>query len=139
MVQWKKCLARLHEEHAFVCYLLAMLASWCVVHSVTRLAMFLSSASVVSWQIGDVAKVFGLGVLYDVSAGVFFCLPVALYLLVPQHFVSGRVHRIGLAVLSFVLDAFLVFCAVALYLYWQEFHTNFNFIAVDYLTAVYNF
>ena len=132
MVQWKKCLARLHEEHAFVCYLLAMLASWCVVHSVTRLAMFLSSASVVSWQIGDVAKVFGLGVLYDVSAGVFFCLPVALYLLVPQHFVSGRVHRIGLAVLSFVLDAFLVFCAVALYLYWQEFHTNFNFIAVDY-------
>ncbi len=133
MVQWKKCLARLHEEHAFVCYLLAMLASWCVVHSVTRLAMFLSSAGVVSWQIGDVAKVFGLGALYDASAGVFFCLPVALYLLVPQHFVSARVHRVGLAALSFVLDAFLVFCAVALYLYWQEFHTNFNFIAVDYL------
>ena len=105
MVQWKKCLARLHEEHAFVCYLLAMLASWCVVHSVTRLAMFLSSAGVVSWQIGDVAKVFGLGALYDASAGVFFCLPVALYLLVPQHFVSARVHRVGLAALSFVLDA----------------------------------
>ena len=133
MSRLKNGLTRLRQDHPFVCYLLTMLIIWCGVHSVTRLAMFLSSAGAVSWQLGDVWKVFALGAVYDVSAGVFFCLPVALFLLVPQHFLSARVHRRCLAALSFVLNAFLVFCAVALYLYWQEFHTNFNFIAVDYL------
>ena len=133
MSRFQKSLSRLQEEHPFVCYLLVVLAVWCGVHGLTRLVLFLASADAVSWQLGDVANVFFVGFGCDVTAGVFFCLPVALYLLVPQRFLPARVHRAGLAALTFVLDAFLVFCAVALFLYWQEFHTNFNFIAVDYL------
>ena len=129
---WKQ-LGAWRRSHSSAGYLLVLLATWCAVHFATRLAMLLSSAGVVSGLPLDLGKVFGLGLLYDVGAGVFFCLPVALYLLVPQHFLSARLHRWGLMALTFVLDTFLVFCAVALYLYWQEFHTNFNFIAVDYL------
>ena len=114
-------------------YLLLLLVSWCAVQMLTRLVMLASSAGTASLLPLDLLKCFGLGLVYDLSAGVFFCLLPLLYLLVPQHFLSARVHRYGLTALTFLLNVFMVFCAIALYLYWAEFHTNFNFIAVDYL------
>ena len=126
-------LSRWRKENPSGGYLLLLLASWCAVQTLTRLAMLVSSAGVASLGLVDLGKVFGLGFVYDVGAGFFFLFLPALYLLVPQHFLSVRVHRWGLAVLTLFLNVFLIFCAVSLYLYWQEFHTNFNFIAVDYL------
>lgn len=116
-----------------VSYLLLLLTSWCAVQMLTRLVMLLSAAGAASLAVPDLIKCFGLGFIYDLSAGVFFCLLPLVYLLIPQHFLSARVHRYGLAALTFLLNVFMVFCAIALYLYWAEFHTNFNFIAVDYL------
>ena len=127
---WRALRDRLGET-AF--YLLLLLATWCGVQSLTRLAQLLNVAGTASWLPLDLVRSLGLGVLYDVSAGVFFCLLPLLYLLVPQHFLSARAHRMGLAALTFLLNVFMVFCAIALYLYWAEFHTNFSFIAVDYL------
>ena len=116
-----------------VSYLLLLLTSWCAVQMLTRLVMLLSAAGAASLAVPDLIKCFGLGFIYDLSAGVFFCLLPLVYLLIPQHFLSARVHRYGLAALTFLLNVFMVFCAIALYLYWAEFHTNFTFIAVDYL------
>ena len=126
-------LSRWRKENPSGGYLLLLLASWCAVQTLTRLAMLGSSAGVASLGLIDLGKVFGLGFVYDVGAGFFFLFLPALYLLVPQHFLSARAHRMGLAALTFLLNVFLVFCAIALYLYWAEFHTNFSFIAVDYL------
>ena len=126
-------LSRWRKENPSGGYLLLLLASWCAVQTLTRLAMLGSSAGVASLGLIDLGKVFGLGFVYDVGAGFFFLFLPVLYLLVPQHFLSVRVHRWGLAALTLFLHVFMIFCAVSLYLYWQEFHTNFNFIAVDYL------
>lgn len=126
-------LSRWRKENPSGGYLLLLLASWCAVQTLTRLAMLGSSAGVASLGLIDLGKVFGLGFVYDVGAGFFFLFLPVLYLLVPQHFLSVRVHRWGLAALTLFLNVFMIFCAVSLYLYWQEFHTNFNFIAVDYL------
>ena len=126
-------LSRWRKENPSGGYLLLLLVTWCAVQSLTRLVMLLSSAGVASLGPIDLVKVFGLGLVYDVGAGFFFLFLPALYLLVPQHFLSVRIHRWGLAALTLFLNVFQIFCAVALYLYWQEFHTNFNFIAVDYL------
>ena len=124
--QWRK-------ENPSGGYLLLLLATWCVVQALTRLVMLVSSADAASLGPIDLVKVFGLGFVYDVGAGFFFLFLPALFLLVPQRFLSVRVHRWGLAALTLFLNVFMIFCAVSLYLYWQEFHTNFNFIAVDYL------
>ena len=121
------------SAHPFAAYLSVLLATWAGIQALTRLAMLLSSADAASLGIIDLVKTFVLGLVYDMAAGVFFCWLVALYFLVPHRFLSARIHRMGLALLTFFLNVFMVFCAFALFLYWQEFHTNFNFIAVDYL------
>ena len=105
-------LSRWRKENPSGGYLLLLLVTWCAVQSLTRLVMLLSSAGVASLGPIDLVKVFGLGLVYDVGAGFFFLFLPALYLLVPQHFLSVRIHRWGLAALTLFLNVFQIFCAV---------------------------
>ena len=66
-----------------------------------------------------------LGLVFDFTAGLFFIAPIALISLIKA--------RRPIEIAAFAFDFITVFIAVAQFLFWQEFHTNFNFIAVDYL------
>ena len=102
--------------------------------SLLRAVNLLTSLDMVSLAAGDLLRTFLTGLVYDASSGVFFTLPLAILLwLLPTRWLNRKAGRCALLCVTFVLNAFLVFTLVALYLYWQEFHTNFNFISVDYL------
>lgn len=107
--------------------------SWMVWESFIRLLLSIRFYSEISWKPLELGMTFLLGLLYDASAGGFFCLPLAVFLLLPAHILSscwGK--RLGKSIL-FLLDIFMVSTGVTLFYYFQEFHTSFNFIAVDYL------
>ncbi|MDD6135243.1 MAG: sulfatase-like hydrolase/transferase [Selenomonadaceae bacterium] len=110
-----------------------MFGSWMVWESLIRLLIGLRFYSELSWSPLDFMRTFLLGLVYDASAGVFFCLPVALFFLLPAKYLSASLgKRLG-RLLVFLLNGFMVGSGVTLFFYFQEFHTCFNFIAVDYL------
>ena len=87
-------------------------------------------------QLSPLATVvaFGVGTWFDLAALSYVIAPVLLATAVlPDRWRGRRVTRV-LAWLALVaIIALLLFGAVAEYVFWDEFSTRFNFIAVDYL------
>jgi phosphoglycerol transferase MdoB-like AlkP superfamily enzyme len=77
---------------------------------------------------------FVVGFAYDLVALLYFAWPLVLYLwLVPQRAYSSRPLRAVLGAVCLVYLYVLLFVAAAEWLFWDEFGSRFNFIAVDYL------
>lgn len=99
-----------------------------------RVVLYVRSWGVVDPSFTGTLHVFGLGFLYDVVFCVYFSLFFAvLLLLLPNRVYTSRVFGwLGQAAFFAFLYA-LGFMLVAEWLFWDEFGTRFNFIAVDYL------
>jgi hypothetical protein len=119
---------------ARVSWILRFFATYVAAQSLLRLLNMCTSLNEVSLAVPDVLGTFLMGFLFDLASGVFFALPLAFLLWILSARCLNR--KIGRGIVAFVtlfLNTLMVFSLVALYLYWQEFHTNFNFVAVDYL------
>jgi phosphoglycerol transferase MdoB-like AlkP superfamily enzyme len=102
--------------------------------SLTRLALALRVGGEADWTVETVANVALLGLLYDLTTALLLALPLGLLLTVlPERWTRFRTTWIltGLAIASGLFA--LLFNAVAEWLFWDEFSSRFNFIAVDYL------
>lgn len=77
---------------------------------------------------------FAAGLLLDVLAGLYLCLPFALWIwLMPARWYSSRVGR-GLVYLGFAVATFgLLYLIAAEYFFFEEFNSRFNYTAVEYL------
>lgn len=76
----------------------------------------------------------GVGFANDIIEFLYLALPLtAIVVLVRQWFMSRRGGTILLGVLSYVALCVFVFTAIAEVLFWEEFESRFNLIAVDYL------
>lgn len=104
--------------------LLTLLMTYLLAQMGTRVAMLLLTDSV-SLNPPDLLKTFGFGLIYDITAWSVIAVPLALIL-------STRIDRL-INVSVFFFDFITVLVAVTLFLFFREFGTNFNFIAVDYL------
>jgi phosphoglycerol transferase MdoB-like AlkP superfamily enzyme len=100
---------------------------------VTRVALLVKSAGAVDWNL-TMVKALGWGVLFDLGAALLFAAPLTIVLTaLPARIFERRWAR-GVAHGFFVVAvAGLLFGVVAEWLFWDEFSTRFNFIAVDYL------
>jgi len=79
-------------------------------------------------------RVMATGLLFDAATLSYALIPVALYLLVmPRSVTTSRLHGWVITFLYTLFVGVLLFDAAAEYLFFQEFGTRFNFIAVDYL------
>ncbi len=75
-----------------------------------------------------------LGTLFDLAVGAWVMLPLALAAwLVPDTPRGAALLRAVALLLALLLAAGLVFVSAAEFVFWNEFGTRFNFIAVDYL------
>ncbi len=77
---------------------------------------------------------FGVGLLYDLTAFAAFAIPIMLWwIFLPSRLAGTAFDRMATWV-SFAALAFAIaFTAVGEHLFWTEFGTRYNFIAVDYL------
>lgn len=100
----------------------------------TRLSLaVLASAAGVRIELAWPA-VFGLGLLEDLRLVAVLCLPFVLAAwLVPARFADRAWFRWLRVAAVFILTFALLFGAVAEWVFWTEFSTRFNFIAIDYL------
>jgi len=102
------------------------------VATATRLALLARARR--DLDVGALAPLLAAGFAYDLAVASYVALPAGLYLaLVPQRLFARRAHRALALVFAFALTYALLVVAVAEWLFWNEFGTRFNFIAVDYL------
>ena len=104
--------------------LLTLLMTYLLAQVGTRIAMLMLTESI-SLNPPELLKTFGFGLIYDITAWSVIAIPLALIL-------STRRDRL-ISVSVFFFDFVTVLVAVTLVLFFREFGTNFNFIAVDYL------
>jgi phosphoglycerol transferase MdoB-like AlkP superfamily enzyme len=108
----------------------------------TRLVLMVTAAAFADLNVSKVVLIFLVGLFYDIVTLCYFSVPVALVLLIlPDRWTLLWWTR-GLAgAVYFIVVFLLLFNAIAEWLFWEEFGTRFNFVAVDYLvytTEVFN-
>jgi len=103
------------------------------VTTLTRIALLITSAGEVSWNLSLVAA-FGWGFLFDLGAAAFASLPIAFILtMIPGQWGRYAWQRAISHLFGFFVAYIVLFGAVAEWFFWDEFSARFNFIAVDYL------
>lgn len=115
-------------------YLFSLTLVWLVVFFLTRCILLITSTGQVDASLPDVLRIFGVGLIYDLCFLVYAALPLALGLFLVPPSVWRRAWCRG--VLRTITGASLfvmLFVATSEWLFWDEFGSRFNFIAVDYL------
>ena len=100
----------------------------------TRLALLIKTGDGVPASAGSWIYLFAVGFCYDLVAFIYFAAPLVLLLwLIPRRVYAARPTRAVAAAVYLTLLYVLIFVAAAEWLFWDEFESRFNFIAVDYL------
>lgn len=114
-------------------YVLSFWLVYVASQSLLRLSLAATGGGTLASSAGTTLGALALGVLYDAAAGLAFSLPLALFFLLPGRLLRSRAGVFLRRAATALLEFLIAFSSAALFLFWQEFHTNFNFIAVDYL------
>jgi phosphoglycerol transferase MdoB-like AlkP superfamily enzyme len=99
----------------------------------TRTALLVKSFDEVAWNL-SLPIAFLVGAVFDLAAALWWAAPLGLILAaLPARVFQHRLGRAAAHVALFAVLYFLLFGAVAEWVFWDEFGVRFNFIAVDYL------
>jgi len=113
---------------------LAYVVVFVAISFVVRLALLWKQWGDIDAGVFGLVKVFAVGLLYDLITANYFALPFVLYLLlIPEAVFRHPLHRLWLELGYVAAFALLLFIGVAEWLFWDEFGSRFNFVAVDYL------
>ncbi|MEL1245747.1 LTA synthase family protein [Flavobacterium sp. DGU11] len=105
-----------------------------VVSQLLRVCFFIWQYDEVSWNIINLLRTLLTGLLFDIGAVTYICVPALLYyVLLPNRWIGSWVDKALVWFFTSLTIFILVFTFFAELTFWDEFKTRFNFIAVDYL------
>ncbi len=114
--------------------LLQFVVAFLVINAMVRAVLLVFDGDIENYAIGRMCAIFLSGLVYDLAAVAWFLIPLALIALVfPNNRFGRRAHAVLACIVYFGLLITLLFTAVSEFLFWNEFSSRFNFIAVDYL------
>ena len=118
-----------------VWYLMLLLLLWLAVNAAVRTVLLVMAhrALQTTPDAASTTLIFLRGALNDLFPYVFLILPLLPFLLLKKHLWGGRRGRAAASVVFWIYACAFLFGAVAETLFWEEFGSRFNFIAVDYL------
>ena len=100
----------------------------------TRLALLARTGDGVPADLGSWLHIFFVGLAYDLVALIYYAWPMVLCLwLIPRRCFGSRWSGGLIAIVCASLAFALMFVGVSEWVFWTEFESRFNFIAVDYL------
>ncbi len=119
-----------HYKISFTLFISAIaLAIWLLLRVVLWLDVGVSQMS-----FGQALKAFAVGFWFDLNALCYLVVPFLLgSLLLPNSWRTKHWVAKARWILAFMMTFGLIFGVASEYIFWQEFTTRFNFIAVDYL------
>ncbi len=100
-----------------------------------RTLLLITNWSEIDHSLSTLLYIYGIGLIYDIAFIVYFSLFFSFILLIlPQRFFKSRCNcKFITPGLIFLLFYGFYFTLLAEGFFWNEFHTRFNFIAIDYL------
>ena len=99
---------------------------------VTRTVLLVQSIDRVDWYM--IPVIYLMGLFFDLVNSSYVIIPLTLYVwLVPDKIFIRGWHRFILYGIFVFFTYSLTFNAVSEWLFWDEFNSRYNFIAVDYL------
>jgi phosphoglycerol transferase MdoB-like AlkP superfamily enzyme len=105
-----------------------------VCFALMRAGLYVRSWDVIDHSLLHTTGIFGAGFVYDVVLNLYLGLFFAVLLFtIPNRVLNSRIFRYITYLFFFGFLCFLYFSLAAEWLFWDEFKTRFNFIAVDYL------
>ncbi len=115
--------------------LIGIIYALCLIENlIIRLILTLQEWSALSSPLWDLLHIFGMGLYHDTLFFGYFATPVLMLLLIfPNSFWKRRGAGTFVRILIFLIIGLFSFQAHAEWFFWEEFHSRFNFIAVDYL------
>ena len=113
--------------------LLYVAAAFVAVNGAVRLSLLGVEADAGNLAPLRLAAILGAGLLYDAAAGSYLLVPFALLALAPGGQRGRLAHALLAAALACAAVVGMLFTATAELVFWNEFSSRFNFIAVDYL------
>jgi phosphoglycerol transferase MdoB-like AlkP superfamily enzyme len=105
-----------------------------LVSLLTRLALAIFEADSANFMPLRLAAIVSVGLLYDLAALSYVLLPFVIFALLCTNGRLGRRLHAWLASITLLAGlGGMLFVVVSEFLFWNEFSSRFNFIAVDYL------
>lgn len=118
----------------FLIYPLAVGVLLIAISNLTRIALTLKSAGTAEYNLASIPAVFAIGLFYDLINALYFVLPLMVTgWLTPRWLAKKSGYKWFINVFLFFLTFLLLLDAVSEWIFWDEFESRFNFIAVDYL------
>ena len=113
-----------------------VVVAYLAVSLLTRIGLAVFNGEAAEFMPGRVAGWLLIGLVYDLATAAFWLLPIAL---LAWAWPAGRAHRaFGAAAIALATVAFgiFVFTAASEFVFWNEFSSRFNFIAVPFHTVI---
>lgn len=124
---------REYKSNGFA-YPIVLAALLIAISSLTRIALLLKSVTNLDYSFVNITGAFAIGLFYDLINAMYFVLPwMVIIWLTPARFVMKRGYKWFVNGLLFFQTFLLLLNAVSEWIFWDEFESRFNFIAVDYL------
>lgn len=116
-------------------YLALLLLLWLIVNASVRTALLVMAHRTLdsSFDLPGLISIYFRGAVNDLFPYILLTLPILPFLLLKKHLWGGRTGRIIFSLIFWLYGCAFLFGAVAETLFWDEFGSRFNFIAVDYL------
>jgi phosphoglycerol transferase MdoB-like AlkP superfamily enzyme len=113
----------------FILVGLAAFLIWLLLRLILWLQIGISQLSFI-----ETIQMWAHGLWFDINALCYLAVPFLLVsIIIPNHWRNKQWLNNARWILAFLVTFGLLFGAVSEYIFWQEFTTRFNFIAVDYL------
>lgn len=104
------------------------------IQTVLRASLLVRAGHDIAFTQPEMVQIFLRGFWLDLVTSSFYLIPIAIYhALLPGIKQGGRGDRKTDAAIRVFFIYLLLFEAIAAHIFWDEFSTRFNFIAVDYL------
>lgn len=116
-------------------YFALLLLLWLIVNAAVRTTLLVMAHRTLetSFALPELIAIYFRGTINDLFPYILLTLPMLPFLLLKKHLWGGRTGRIIFSLIFWLYGCAFLFGAVAETLFWDEFGSRFNFIAVDYL------
>ena len=114
-------------------FLISLIAIYTVWQFFLRIILTFVSTSEIERRILTFTKTFLLGFGYDILVVLYLLLPLAFLLFLKDDWLNKNFTKKIMQGMLWFFSLYSAFVLVSEYYFWEEFHTRYNFIAVDYL------
>jgi len=117
--------------------IIVIMVMFVAVSTLSRTLLLIRSFEQISCTFTNISSIYIFGLIYDLTTAIYIVTPLVLYLtfLKELHF-RKRTNQLFLRILIFIVIVALLFFIISEWLFWDEFNTRFNFIAIDYIIYI---